>query len=597
MNIVVDIWRLLDRRQRRQLFVLQFVSVLIAFSTLGGIAAVIPFLSVLADPASIHSRPFLSSLYERFGLSSDPAFMVALGIGFVVAVIVANGIALLGTIAMNRYAYSVGSTLGTRLFIAYLHRDYGYFAVNSSTDLLSNVLFQASRLTAAFLQNILLLVTNVVTIVFIVATLIALNPIVALVACIALGLSYALIYLAVRRKLLLNGQTESKLLVERTRVVQESFGAIKEIIVTRSHAFFAKQFAQSTDTIADTVVNTQSIILTPKHILESLAVAGLVGAALWLRSAGAGGIHWLAQLTFIGFAAYRLLPALQQVFSAVVKVRTDRAFLERIARDLHAAVPDNVSARPSDVSWRKRPLRELRLRDVEFRYAPDLPPVVRDATLQIPSGSIVAIVGNSGAGKTVLAEIILGLLVPQSGRLEIDDIPIDESNRSAWLSSVAYVPQNIFLLDTSVAENIALGRAEHELDRQCMHEAATLAGVDEFVSKLPQGFATRLGERGVRLSGGQRQRIGIARALYRDASMLVLDEATSALHGLAEQELIATLKQLRGRKTILVVAHSENVVRHADRVFEVVDGRPRVRGATRRITESKTAAEETSIHP
>jgi HlyD family secretion protein len=497
-----------------------------------------------------------------------------LALGFIGTVLAANAINLLGTLAMTRYAYSIGNTFYTRLFAEYLHSDYAFHLGTDSVTLSRNVLYEAGRVSVGIVQNALALAANLATIVVIMASVVLLNPLVAVAAIGGLGLPYLLIYMLVRRRLLRNGVLESEYFAQRIRVVNESFGVIKEIIVLQTQRSFVNRFDRTCEAIARTAVSTLAISLAPKHVLECLTVAGLAAVAMLLSGRSPDGGSWLAQLTFIGFAAYRLLPALQQAFVAVVKIRADSPALENIATDLRRARAAGDIRKPPaiDPDWRGRPLREIELRGVSFRYSGERPAAVRSATLRIPGGAMVGFIGSNGSGKTTTVDMILGLLAPQSGQVEVDGIVLDDTNRAHWRANVAYVPQHLFLIDATVAENIALGVAASEIDRARLRQAARMASVDEFVESWPHGYEELVGERGVRLSGGQRQRIGIARALYRDASLLVLDEATNALDGLIEQELVGTLESLRGRRTIILIAHRLSTVRTCDLLFEFEDG-------------------------
>ena len=248
----------------------------------------------------------------------------------------------------------------------------------------------------------------------------------------------------------------------------------------------------------------------------------------------------LGPLTFLGFAAYRLLPTLQQAFFSIVKIRSGRPAFAAIAPDLRRARARIHAARAPDASWRDRPRREIRLNEVSFSYASDRPAAIGRVSLHIPACAAVGIVGANGSGKTTLVDMIAGLLEPGIGRIEIDGITLDDANRADWQSRIAYVPQDVFLLDATIEQNVALGVAPADIDRARLLKAAQLAHLDKFVDALPGGYQHVVGERGMKLSGGQRQRIGIARALYTDASVLIMDEATSAQDGLSEQELMAT---------------------------------------------------------
>ena len=282
----------------------------------------------------------------------------------------------------------------------------------------------------------------------------------------------------------------------------------------------------------------------------------------------------MAQLSFVVFAAYRLLPALQQAFAAFVRIRADRTAFAGIEIDLGRANPSRRVVRDAvmERTWRGRPRSEIRLQDVSFRYAPDRPASVLDASLVIPAGAIVGFVGPNGSGKTTLLDLVSGLLLPQSGHIEVDGMRLDRANCVAWQSTIAYVPQHVTLFEATLAENIAFGTARAQIDRERLESAVRLARLTECVAALPNGYDEWLGA-GCALSGGQRQRLAIARALYRDASLLILDEATSALDTAAEGEITETLDLLRPNRTILIIAHRTSALAYCDFVVELNDGR------------------------
>jgi ABC-type bacteriocin/lantibiotic exporter with double-glycine peptidase domain len=290
-------------------------------------------------------------------------------------------------------------------------------------------------------------------------------------------------------------------------------------------------------------------------------------------STGAG--PWIAQLTFVGLAAYRLLPALQQAFAAIVRIRADRPAFESIAADLRQARSEQRKLRfaSDEGSWRGRPRREIRLQAASFRYAPIGPAAISNLSLRIPAGAAVGFIGANGSGKTTLVDLLAGLLVPESGHLEIDGVVVDDANRAAWQSSIAYVPQQVYLLDATPAENIALGVPASRIDLERMRSAAAHAQLADCIAGSPNRFSEGLGERGGRLSGGQRQRVGIARALYRDASVLIMDEPTSELDAAAEESIIDALQTIRTGRTIILTAHRLRSLRHCDLILELERGR------------------------
>jgi ABC-type multidrug transport system fused ATPase/permease subunit len=538
---------------------------------------VVPFFAVLGDPDYIRRSGVLSWLYRQGGFASDGSFMVALGVAFLALVLLANAVNLLGSLAMFGFARRTGDRLCVALFREYIHREHQFHLASNSATLFNNIVWEVSRGITGVLQAMFILCANAVTSALILASIVILNPLIALTAVAALAGSYGLIYLFARHRLLRNGLRESQHAEERTRTVNETLGAIREISLVNGQDFFAARFAKSCVAISRSAINTHAISQSPRHILECIVVAGLVAVSLLLIDRADRGGPWLAQLSYLGFAAYRLLPALQQMFHSIVKIRGDRVAFNRIADDLRRAAAGNAAAgavaHTDDTAlWRGRPFQQIELRQVAFHYSAGASAAVRELSLEIPAGATVGLLGPSGSGKTTLAELLIGLLKPTTGVIAVDGTVIDDSNRKAWQSTIAYVPQHVFLLDSSLAENIALATPAEQIDVERMVNAARLAQLDAFVRTLPRGYQEKLGERGVRLSGGQRQRVGIARALYRAASVLVLDEATNALDGLTESEILSTLDALRGERTIILIAHRLSAMHRFDLVLEVNHG-------------------------
>jgi len=579
MNLLAEVWGVLTPRQRRWTIWAQVLSILMAFSTVAGIASISPFFSVLGDPELINRTKTLHWLYNTLGFSSRRGFEIGLGFAFMSMVLIANMINALGSFVMIRLSWRISTELKSTLFQEYLCRPYLFHAKTHSAVLFNNIIFKTSHVTNSILQNGFNFVTNAITATFIILSVVVLKSTMGAAIVLALACGYIAIYLLLRNRLLHVGQVQSRFSAEQTKTVNESLGAIKEILVLRRQNFFRDKFEQSSHAFARAATHSQIISQSPKQIMECAAVVGLVLVTLLAGRAEDGVGPMLGQLTFLGFAAYRLLPALQQAFSAVVGIRANQAGFATIAPDLLIArnrTRDTASpARP----WRELPRQEIRLDNVSFSYEPDRPAAAIDLSLRIPARAMVGFVGANGSGKTTLIDMVAGLLIPAKGRIEVDGAAIDDTNRESWQSNIAYVPQTVFLMDATIAQNIALGVSGDSIDGERLLAAAKLAQLDDFVSTLPDGYDHFLGERGMRLSGGQRQRIGIARALYTEASVLILDEATNALDGLTEQELMATLLGLRGRYTIILIAHRLNSLQACDWIFELDNGRITGRGS------------------
>lgn len=575
---MTEIWSVLSTAQRRRLIAAQVVSLAMAFSTVAGIAAIAPFFAVLGDPRLIDENPLLHRLYAQGAFASAQGFVVALGFGFVGVTLIANLVNAIGGLAVSRLALRIGAEMQTTLFGEYLRRPYAFHAATDSTTLFNNIVHETARVTNGILQSGLALVTNLIAAVFITLSVLLLNAGVSLIMLIGLAGGYVVIYLCVRGRILRMSHAHSRAWSEQTKIVTESLGAIREILLLQDRRLFHDTFARASAQVADAEVHVLAAAQVPKHVIECVAVAALVGTALVAGAQRGGMGPWLGQLTFIAFSAYRLMPMLQQVFAAAVRIRADRAALARVLPDLRRAPVAGSPATPREPSWaapwwRHRPRDEIRLKEVSLQYGTERERALIGANLRIPARSMVGIVGANGSGKTTLMDLIAGLLMPTSGELLIDGVALDEHNRAAWQARIAYVPQNIFLLDSSIARNIAFGVAPSAIDTRRMTQAVRSAQLEDFISSLPHEYDHTVGERGIQLSGGQRQRIGIARALYKEASVLLLDEAMSALDGMSETELMAVLETLRGRATIILIAHRLRMVRVCDVIFQLEAGR------------------------
>ena len=572
-GLLRDIWGALTRKQRRAVIWAQLTSGIMALSTVSGIVLIAPFFAVLGDPGQIEQRGVVRALCRLFGSPPRHRFEVQLGLLFTALVVVSNLVSVVGTFVMNRLAYAIGSDLQSTLYREYLHRAYTFHTRSHGAYLFNNVIQEADRVIKDVMLNAFTLVTNAATAGVIIATVTWLNPVLASAMIAALAGGYLLIYLCARNWLLRSGHRQASLLDQQARTVHESLGAIKEILILRIQPYFLRGFEQTTRALGRLQAITRLVAHSPRHLMECIAVLGLVVTALMSTGEqGALGAA-LGQLTVVGFAAYRLLPTLQQAFAAVVRLRAERGRFASIAPDLRRARARRPQVHSTEPSWLQRPRHSIELRDVSYRYQPDRSLAVSEVTLRIPARAAVGFVGPSGCGKTTLVDLISGLLVPTAGQIRIDGVTLDDSNRDDWQARIAYVPQNICLLDTSIACNVALGVPSDRINAQRLQRAARLAQLDEFVSRLPGGYDHPIGERGVRLSGGQRQRIGIARALYTQSPVLILDEATNALDALTEQELMSTIMQLRGRYTIIMIAHRRPSVQACDLICEFDQGK------------------------
>jgi len=431
MNLLSDIWSVLTPLQRRWMLAAQLLSFAMAISTVTGIAAIAPFFSVLGNPQLIDTGR-LHWLYVHLGFASRHSFIVALGLGFLALVLAANVINILGAFAMSKLTRWIGTDLQSALFAEYLGRPYLFHTRTHSATLFNNIFYEPVRATNDIVQNVLTLTTNSVTAALILLSVAFLNPVVAIAMITMLAGGYIVIYLVVRNRLLRCGQVQTHFLREQSKIVKESLGAIREIILLRAQAFFRDSFELASHGAGRATAYAQLVGQSSRHVMECVAVAGLIGLALYLGAGEDSAGPWLGRLTFLAFAAYRLLPTLQQAFAAIVKIGASRAGFSSIAPDLRLArARQGTVIVAANSSWQECPRREIRLNEVSFGYAPERPLAVSAVSLRIPAKAAVGLVGANGSGKTTLVDLIAGLLVPAAGQVEVDGVALDDTNRTA----------------------------------------------------------------------------------------------------------------------------------------------------------------------
>ncbi len=566
---------LLTPRERRWFYVLILLSMAVGVLETVGVASILPFMAVLSEPERIQENAQLAWAYDRLGFTSTNGFMIFLGLATFAVVITGIFAHIFSIYAIGRFANMRAYTLSRTLLRAYLHQPYAWFLNRHSADLSKSVLSEVDSVVAHSFIPAMRMISSLFVALFITLLLLVLQPLVAIGSALVLGLAYGLIYVGVRGMLRRLGEDRFGSNALRYRIVNEATGGIKDVKLMGLEEIYLRRYEDPARRMARANAIKQLVGEAPRYLLQGVAFGGMLVAILVLLVTGDGGLGTILPILAVyAFAGLRLLPALQQVFSQLTVIRFGRPTLESLHRDMREIRAEQSGRPPAAGAAAPLPLaRALRLRDVWFSYPSAERPALRGLDLAIPARSTVGLVGGTGAGKTTAVDLILGLLSPQEGAIEVDGVPVTEANRRAWQNSIGYVPQQIFLTDESVASNIAFGLPPERIDMAAVERAARIAEVHDFVTRdLPKGYATQLGERGVRLSGGQRQRIGIARALYHDPAILIMDEATSALDNLTERAVMDAVHNIGDAKTIILIAHRLSTVQDCDVIFMLDQG-------------------------
>lgn len=549
------VWTLFTPPEQRKAIGMLLLIICMAVLETVGVLSITPFLSVLARPGIIQENPWLRSIYERFEFSSLSEFMSALGM---VTIAIVVGTSIFKTLTFHyvgRFVHMQRQSLGVRLLSIYLHQPYEFFLTRNSSELAKNVHLEVEQVIFQLLQPLSMLIAQGAVAIAMMILVFTYDPWMATCILTTIGALYAFIYILVRKRLARIGKIRIEEDTRRYQSCNEALTGIKDVKVNHAADAYLKIYAKSSHEFSRHSATAETLSQSPLYIVEAVGYSGLIIIALILLWKTGDSTHILPTLGLYGFAAYRLLPAAQIMYRGFARLKFSSASLELLHADL------NLKKEGSKISDSTFPelKKGILINNVSYAY-PLLKNknIIENINLFIPAKKTTRISGKSGSGKSTLMDIILGLLKPQSGLIQIDDVILSNENSKAWQLSVGYVPQTIYITNTTIAENIAFGISRNNIDMHAVEFAAKMAQIHDFiVSELPEKYNSTLGEQGIRLSGGQRQRIGIARALYKNPSVILFDEATSALDQETEKYLNDALFEISKEKTIIIITHNE----------------------------------------
>ncbi|MBT9585534.1 ABC transporter ATP-binding protein [bacterium] len=563
--------QVLTPQMRRELPWMLAAFLLTAIFEVSGVAAILPFMMLVAKPELMESHTVLHQIYVFSGQPSPRVFIVAAGLGVLGTLALGNLVAAATTWFSLKSIGREHAALSEGLLTRYLSSPYSWFLQRNTAALSRNVLSEVGIIPFAIVLPLLRLLSRLLVVGLIVGGLVYLNPLVALLTSTSLGLAYGIIWSRTKGRMSSLGKDRIRVEADRYRVAAEALQGIKTTMVLGREESFLDRYRRSAKTAADIQAAQGILNELPRFLLETLAFGGVICIVLALVAQGEDLTDVLPTITVFTVGAYRLLPALQQGFSYLACIRGNLPSLDYIVEEhSHLAAEIRHLHRPAPLKLD----RQIELKNVTFSYAAAGNPVVQDISLVIRRNTSIALVGSTGSGKTTLMDLLLGLHQPQSGSMQVDDVALDGNTLRGWQANVGYVSQDIFLLDDTIAANVAFGVAPESINIQAVKRALQLANLDDFVNaELADGYLTLVGERGVRLSGGQRQRIGIARALYADPQVLIFDEATSSLDSVTETSVMEAIQSLATQKTLIMVAHRLSTIQDCDIIYLLAGGR------------------------
>jgi ATP-binding cassette subfamily B protein len=540
-----------------------------AFAEVISLGSVIPFLSVLIAPEKVFNYPLAAKFAQYFGYTTPSDVLLPFTVIFAVAALVAGGIRVLLLWSNNRLSFASGADLSFDIYRRTLYQPYQVHVTRNTSEVSSGLAYKVN-MAVEVMRQLLTLVSSSVLLVAIMLLLLVVNAAVASMAAIGFGVCYGLVSWMLRKRLAANAERIAHDTTLVVKVVQEGLGGIRDVLLDGTQPFFCDIYRRAEYRLREALGDNYFIGGSPRFAMEALGMVLIAALAYRLTVESHDSATALMTLGTLALGAQRLLPALQQIYLAWASIAGSKNSLIDALAYLDQRLPEAaLLPAPAPLDFN----RSIQMKSLRFRYQDSYPWVLDGIDLTIQKGARIGLVGSTGSGKSTILDLLMGLMPPSQGEILVDEHPIDDFSRRAWQRNIAHVPQSIYLSDATIAENIAFGIPKENIDMARVRQAARQARIADFIEEKAEGYGALVGERGIRLSGGQRQRIGIARALYKQASVLVFDEATSALDNTTELEVMEAIDGLDRGLTILIVAHRLTTVKHCDNIVELGGGK------------------------
>jgi ATP-binding cassette subfamily B protein len=568
-ELLKRLWHHITPRRRGQFGLLLILMVCASFAEILSIGAVLPFLAVLTAPERIFQLPAAQPFIRAIGMTSASQLLFPLTITFGIAALISGAMRLLLLWASTRLSFATGADLSISIYRRTLYQPYSVHVARNSSEVISGISGKANGVIYTTIVPSLTLISSSIMLVTILIALLVVDPVIALSAFSGFGLIYAVIIRLTRKQQLINSKCVAKESTQVIKSLQEGLGGIRDVLIDGSQAAYCQIYRNADQPLRKAQGNNAFIGTSPRFGIEALGMMLIAVLAYVLAMQPDGIAKAIPVLGALALGAQRMLPVLQGAYGSWSSIQGGQISLRDTLDLLDQPLPDYVDqpvAKPLPFNM------HIGLHNLSFRYTEQTPWVLQNLDLTIPKGSRIGFIGITGSGKSTLLDIVMGLLAPTDGTLEIDSQPIVTGNNRAWQAHIAHVPQAIYLADSTIEENIAFGVPKGKIDQSRVKQAAQKAQIADIIESWPKKYQTYVGERGIRLSGGQRQRIGIARALYKQADVIIFDEATSALDNETEQAVMQAIESLGDDLTVLIIAHRLTTLKNCTKIVELADG-------------------------
>lgn len=593
MNNIYKILQILDKKDKKNLFFLILVILVNAFLESLGVASIFPFIALILNPDIINSNKIIYSLFQiskNFGINNEKDFIFFFGCSLFAFLLFSLSFKAFSSYLQIRFSLMKEYTIASKLLKKYLSEDFKWFLNRNSSELSKLILSEIHVIIyQTFVPIITLIAYGTVAITIIGALLIIDTNVTILVSTIFIFF-YLIMYFLLKDKLSKFGETRLSSNKLRYKIISEIFTSFKYVKLSGLETFYLDQFNEPAKKFSSSQTKSEIIAQLPHFFLELLAFGGLILSALVIMSLNSDFVSFVPFLSMYAFAGYRLIPAFKLIYISFAHLKFSSKSFQSIYNDLTLNQKNNkkdnkLSDAQNNPSNNITFKRKLVLENISFKYLDNQKMVINKLNIEIPAYNKIGIIGTSGAGKTTLIDIITGLLVPTVGYVKLDDKILNNTNVKNWQKNIGYVPQDIFLIEDSLASNIALGVNKEDIDYDYMKKVCKLANIDDFIKSLTKGYDTKIGENSIRLSGGQTQRIGIARALYRKPSLIIFDEATSSLDYENEKIVMDSINNISNQTTIVQISHRLNTIKHCDKIYIIKNGSIFAEGTYQKLKE------------
>ena len=564
---LLTLWGHLSPRRQKQFFLLLILMIIASLSEVVSIGAILPFIGILTAPEQIYQHQLIQPVVQYFEITSPSQLMLPLTIAFILSALLAGALRLTLLYATTRLSFATGADLSINIYRRTLYQEYSIHVARNSSEVINGIITKTGVVIGGVISPTLILTSSMFLITGIMAALFAINILVALTASVGFGMLYWSVIMYTRKQLKENSKCIADQSTLMIKSLQEGLGGIRDVLIDGSQPLYCQLYRSADLPLRRATGNNTFIGGSPRFAMEAIGMA-LIASLAYIMTQQNGLTTTIPVLGALALGAQRLLPAFQQAYSAFSTLKGAKSSFEDVLKLLDQPLPEYADQPPPVLIPFNN---KIKLANLSFRYSKGTPWVLKNINLSLNKGSRIGFVGITGSGKSTLLDIIMGLLPPTEGKLLIDNQPIRVENKRCWQAHIAHVPQNIYLSDSTIEENIAFGVPKKNIDPQLVKKAATQAQISMLIEGWEEGYQTFVGERGVRLSGGQRQRIGIARALYKKSDVLIFDEATSALDNETEQAVMEAIEGLGGDLTIMIIAHRLTTLKGCDQVIELTN--------------------------